>query len=113
MNADALTLIPHISEKALGASETPGRQVVVFRVPLKANKHQIADAVAKQFSVQVADVKTIRQDGKVIRSVRKRSQAKGFARSDFKKAYVTLGPDSRIAILDEGDKKDTKKGPTK
>ncbi len=105
MNADSLTLIPRISEKALQDSEAPQGQVVVFEVPITANRAQIADAITAQFGVEVARIKTLRVKGKVVRTARKRARPISGTRKTIKKAYVTVGKDSRIAILDEPKEK--------
>ena len=92
-----LSLIPHISEKAYGQSQA---NTYVFKVPTKANKQQIATAVAAQYSVGVADVRIVIAKGKLKRTIRKGRPVAG-RRSDVKKAYVTLVEGDSIKIFDE------------
>jgi large subunit ribosomal protein L23 len=77
------TLIaPVITEKATLLSE---ENKVVFRVPLSANKKDIAEAVEELFKVKVKAVNTLRQKGKT-----KRFRGIAGKRDDVKKAVVTL-----------------------
>ncbi len=75
-------LSPVITEKATLLSE---HNKVVFRVPLAANKKEIAEAVEALFKVKVEKVNTIRTRGKV-----KRFRGHLGKRVDVKKAIVTL-----------------------
>ena len=75
-------LSPVITEKATLLSE---HNKVVFRVPLSANKKEIAEAVEALFKVKVEKVNTIRTPGKV-----KRFRGHLGKRVDVKKAIVTL-----------------------
>ena len=75
-------LSPVITEKATLLSE---ENKVVFKVPLSANKKQIAEAVEGLFKVKVQKVNTIRTRGKV-----KRFRGHLGKRVDVKKAIVTL-----------------------
>ncbi len=75
-------LAPVITEKATLLSE---HNKVVFRVPLTANKKEIAEAVEALFKVKVEKVNTIRTPGKV-----KRFRGHLGKRVDVKKAIVTL-----------------------
>ena len=92
-----LTLIPHISEKAYGQSQN---NTYVFKVPTTANKQQVAEAVAAQYSVKVADVRVVIAKGKLKRTLRNGKPYAG-RRSDVKKAYVTLVEGDSIKIFDE------------
>ena len=92
-----LPLIPHISEKAYGQSQT---HTYVFKVPSTANKQQVAAAVATQYSVKVADVRVVISKGKLKRTIRKGKPVEG-RRTDTKKAYVTLVEGDSIKIFDE------------
>lgn len=83
-----MKLIPRISEKSLAHVAS---NKYTFNVPLKANKEQIATAIAKQFGVEVMTVNVIVAKGKAVRSFRKKGGAPvSGKRSDVKKAYVTL-----------------------
>lgn len=104
-----LTLIPRISEKAFALSEQPKGQLIVFDVPLNATKQMISEAITKQFEVEVTNVRTLRVKGKVVRTAKKRARPISGKRNTVKKAYVTLGKDSRIAVIEEPKaKKETK-----
>lgn len=77
------TLIaPVITEKSTLLSE---ENKVVFRVPLDANKKDIAEAVEELFKVKVKAVNTLRLKGKT-----KRFRGIAGKRDDVKKAVVTL-----------------------
>lgn len=97
MSATHLSLIPHVSEKAYGLSTN---NTYVFKVPITANKQQIASAVVAQYSVGVSDVRIIIAKGKVKRTIRNGKQHEG-QRKDVKKAYVTLNEGDSIKIFDE------------
>jgi large subunit ribosomal protein L23 len=75
-------LKPMITEKATLLSE---HGKVVFQVPLSATKPEIAKAVEELFKVKVEKVNTLRLKGK-----NKRFRGTKGARSDVKKAVVTL-----------------------
>ena len=75
-------LSPAITEKATAASE---HNQVVFRVPLKASKPQIKQAVEALFKVKVHAVRTANMVGKE----RRRGKFAGY-RPDWKKAFVRL-----------------------
>ena len=75
-------LSPVITEKATILSE---ENKVVFRVPLSANKKDIAEAIEELFKVEVKAVNTIVQKGKT-----KRFRGIAGKRDDVKKAVVTL-----------------------
>jgi len=73
---------PFITEKSTRGSE---HNQVSFRVPLDASKPEIRAAVEALFKVKVKAVNTIRVAGKT-----KRFRGRLGARSDFKKAIVSL-----------------------
>lgn len=83
-------IAPVITEKATLLSE---ENKVVFRVPLTANKKEIAEAVETLFKVDVVAVNTIRQKGKT--KFFRRVEGK---RSDIKKAIVTLKDGQSIDV---------------
>lgn len=98
-----ITLIPRVSEKAYATAQN---NVYVFNVPLTVNKQQIADAVAAQYDVKVAGVKTLVAKGKEIRFSKGKRHNPGTARrKNVKKAYVTLVEGDSIKIFDEEEKK--------
>jgi ribosomal protein L23 len=83
-----MTLIPRVSEKTYAAAQT---QTYVFNVPTTANKQQIADTVAREYNVTVADVRVVVIKGKPVRASRGKRANPGTAlRSKRKKAYVRL-----------------------
>ncbi len=93
-----IVLKPRISEKAYALSQT--KNVYVFTVPANTNRNVIAEAVEKQFGVEVASVKTLVAKGKAVSSYRKRSRAITASRADIKKAYVTLKEGHRLPFFD-------------
>jgi large subunit ribosomal protein L23 len=90
MNSYDVILSPVITEKATKLSEA---NQVVFRVALDATKPRIAKAVEELFRVKVKAVNTVRVKGKT-----KAFRGRPFARSDFKKAIVTLAEGYQIDI---------------
>lgn len=97
-----LTITPRMSEKAYAASQS---NTYVFVTPKSANKNQITAAVEAQYGVVVSGIKTSITKGKVMRGAVKGGRAfyKG-ARSDFKKAYVTLAEGHSIKLFEEEGK---------
>lgn len=81
-------LKPRTSEKAYALSEA--HNTYIFDVPSEVNKHQIADAVAAQYSVSVTGVRIANIPGKAKKAYRKRGRNISTQRSDTCKAYVTL-----------------------
>jgi large subunit ribosomal protein L23 len=88
---------PVITEKSTTLKETSNRYV--FKVDAKANKRQIKQAVEKLFNVHVKDVRTALYQGK-IRVVMNRSGRFQGAKSNWKKAYVTIAEGETIDIFD-------------
>jgi large subunit ribosomal protein L23 len=97
-----LKIIPRISEKTFAQAQAG---MYVFDVPRRATKQQIADAVAKQYSVGVVDVNTIVAKGKVKRAHRKGGSPVLGKRVDVKKAYVRLAEGQTIPVFDEKESK--------
>lgn len=103
-----ITVIPRATEKAYG--QITKKNTYVFDVPLTANKQQIAQAVAEQFSVEVAKVTSLVQQGKAVRFSRGKNRYPGTTkRKDTKKAYVTLVEGSSIQVFDEPATEEEKK----
>lgn len=93
-----LTIIPVPSEKAYALSL---QNTYVFKVPLTANKQQIAEAVETQYGVTVKGVKSLVQNGKAVAFSRgKRARPGTTKRRDIKKAYVTLVDGDSIKVFD-------------
>jgi len=84
---------PLITEKTTEAKDAD--QVVTFEVARDANKREIKQAVEKAFDVQVIKVSTAIIPGKV-----KRFGYHMGKRSNKKKAYVTLSPNSEIDFFE-------------
>ncbi len=74
---------PRITEK--GSTMAESKPVVVFEVPLDANKTEIRKAVQALFNVEVRTIRTMIVRGKVKRRGRYIGK-----RSNWKKAIVTL-----------------------
>ena len=83
-------LSPWVTEKSTLLSE---QNKVVFRVPLRATKLEVKDAVEALFKVKVTAVNTIRVKGKT-----KRFRGRDGQRSDRKKAIVTLADGHTIDV---------------
>lgn len=86
----ATIISPVITEKSTKLSES---NQVVFRVPGTATKPQIKKAVEDLFKVKVKSVNTLVTKGK-----KKLFRGRPGARSDVKKAIVTLQPGSTIDV---------------
>jgi len=67
-----------------------------FRVEPKANKHQIRDAIEKQFNVKVVSVNTMNYMGKMSG---RRGRALPGRRPSWKKAIVTLRKGDVIELI--------------
>ena len=92
MEARDILIRPIITEKST-ALMSEGKYT--FRVPLKANKYQIRDAVEEIFGVKVEKVSTMRMEGKKKRMGRYEGK-----RSDCKKAIVTLKEGETIELFE-------------
>jgi large subunit ribosomal protein L23 len=84
-----------LTEKAAAAKED---NKVVFEVALRANKVQIKSAVEEMFDVDVIEVNTLVQRGKVKRMGRGTAK-----RPNWKKAIVTLAEGDDIQFFDESE----------
>ena len=91
MDARDILIRPLITEKSTQRMEE-GKYV--FVVAKKANKIEIAKAVAEVFNVKVANVNTVNVSGKVKRMGRFVGK-----RSDYKKAIVKLAPGETIEFF--------------
>ena len=83
---------PHMSEKSTVVAEEYNQ--IVFKVRTDATKAEIRQAVEMLFEVKVDNVTVVNCRGKE----KSHGQSKG-RRVNWKKAYVKLGPDSRIDFL--------------
>ena len=91
MDARDILSRPLITEKSTQLMEE-GKYV--FVVAKKANKIEIAKAVAEVFNVKVANVNTVNVSGKMKRMGRFVGK-----RSDYKKAIVKLAPGETIEFF--------------
>ncbi|MFC2740773.1 50S ribosomal protein L23 [uncultured Selenomonas sp.] len=91
MDARDILIRPLITEKSTQLMEE-GKYV--FVVAKKANKIEIAKAVAEVFNVKVANVNTVNVSGKLKRMGRFVGK-----RSDYKKAIVKLVPGETIEFF--------------
>ncbi len=83
---------PRVSEKA---ATLASRGSYVFNVPISANKIEVRKAVEARYGVSVADVRTIRGEGKKTR----RGRIEG-RRNAWKKAVVVLKPGQTIDLYE-------------
>jgi large subunit ribosomal protein L23 len=93
-------LKPRLSEKAYALSLTTN--TFAIDVPAELNKHEIADAVAKQFEVSVKTVRVVNRKGKtkrVMNTTGKRSSNRSGSQADIKKAYITLNAGSHLPFF--------------
>lgn len=95
----------HIIKRPIALTEKAARleedNKVVFEVALGANKIEIKKAVEALFDVEVKDVNTLIQRGKVKRMGRRLAK-----RRNWKKAIVTLRDGHDIQFFDESDTDD-------
>ena len=84
---------PIITEK--GTLQKELSNMVTFEVHPDANKKEIKEAVEKFFKVQVRNVRTMNQRGKIKRVGRFQGK-----RRDWKKAIVTLRPEDQIEFFE-------------
>jgi large subunit ribosomal protein L23 len=94
MNARDVILAPVITEKAVAALQD---KKYTFKVAPNANKIEIAKAAQEIFGVKVAKVNTISMKGKL----RRMGRNEGYT-SDWKKAVITLTPDSKTIEFFDG-----------
>jgi ribosomal protein L23 len=93
-----LALLPRMSEKAYGTSET--LHTYVFDVPLNASKQSVARAIKEQFEVEVESVNTHTVKGKAKRTYRKGSRGALGQRANVKRAYVRVKEGQGIPIFE-------------
>lgn len=92
-NEKLFTLIksPIVTEKSARVGES--LKQIVFKVDLTANKREIKKAVEELFKVEVTKVTT-----SIVKGKRKRNRTGLYKRSNYKKAFITLGKDSEIQL---------------
>ena len=91
MDARDILIRPKITERT---TDLMADGKYVFIVDKRANKIQIADAVAEVFNVKVEKVNTVNVKGKTVR--RGRTEGK---RNNYKKAIVKLAPGETIEFF--------------
>ena len=94
MTAHDIIIRPIITEKSM---EGIAAKKYTFEVAKNAGKVEIKKAVEEVFGVKVAKVNTLNVRGQM----RRRGRTSGYTRS-WKKAYVTLTPDSKSLEFFEG-----------
>ena len=92
MHSNDVIIKPLVTEKSTHQQQT--RNSYAFQVHPAANKHQIKDAIEKQYQVKVTDVRTMNRKGKP-----RRSRFKLTTTSDWKRAVVVLDENSRIELF--------------
>ena len=92
MDSNAIIIKPLVTEKSTHQQAT--RNSYAFQVNVAANKHQIKDAIQRQYNVKVLDVRTMNRKGKP-----RRARYKMSTTSDWKKAVVVLDENSRIELF--------------
>ena len=94
MNIYDIIIKPVITEKSMATLDA---KRYTFRVQSNATKSEIAKAVEELFNVSVEKVSTVNVRGKL----RRQGRNQGYSRA-WKKAYVTLKPDSKEIEFFEG-----------
>lgn len=92
MDSNIIIIKPLVTEKSTHLQAT--RNSYAFEVNTGANKHQIKDAIERQYHVKVLDVRTMNRKGKP-----RRSRYKLATTSNWKKAVVVLDENSRIELF--------------
>lgn len=87
---------PIVTEKMTNVQE---KGLYAFQVDTRANKIEIARAVAKKFNVTVVNVRTMNYKGKTKSQMTRRGRFEGKT-SHFKKAIVTLKEGDKINLFE-------------
>jgi large subunit ribosomal protein L23 len=87
---------PILTEKMTSLGE---HHQYAFEVDINSNKIEIAAAIAKRFSVDIASIRTIRYKGKRKSQFTRRGRMVG-NRASWKKAIVTLKEGQSIELLE-------------
>ena len=93
MNSYDILREPVITERSMEQYfDRQGNEIhkYTFKVPVSVNKVEVKKAVEEVFGVKVAKVNTLKMLGKVKRMGRYEGR-----RASYKKAIVTLAPDSK------------------
>jgi large subunit ribosomal protein L23 len=97
-NAYKIIIRPVITEKNTSLNQV-GKYI--FEVALETNKIEIKKAIEEIFGVSVKDVNIVNVRGKLKRRRTRNGITQGYTR-DWKKAIVTLTPDSKPIEIFEG-----------
>jgi large subunit ribosomal protein L23 len=92
MDSNSIIIKPLVTEKSTHQQTT--RNAYAFQVNPAANKHQIKEAIERQYSVKVVDVRTMNRKGKP-----RRAKFKMTTTSAWKRAVVVLDENSRIELF--------------
>jgi len=92
MDSNAIIIKPLVTEKSTHQQQT--RNAYAFQVNPAANKHQIKEAIERQYNVKVMDVRTMNRKGKP-----RRARFKMTTTPDWKRAVVVLDENSRIELF--------------
>jgi large subunit ribosomal protein L23 len=98
MNAHKIIIRPLITEKNTRLGEL---NKYVFEVAMSTNKIEVKKAIEEVFGVVVKDVNIVNVRGKLRRRRTRQGIVESFTR-DWKKAIVTLTPDSKPIEIFEG-----------
>jgi large subunit ribosomal protein L23 len=98
MNAHKIIIRPVITEKNTRLGEI---NKYVFEVAMETNKIEVKKAVEEVFGVNVKAVNVVYVRGKLRRRRTRHGITEGYTR-DWKKAIVTLTPDSKPIEIFEG-----------
>jgi large subunit ribosomal protein L23 len=98
MNAHKIIIRPVITEKNTRLGDI---NKYVFEVAMDTNKIEIKKAIEELFGVAVKDVNIVNVRGKLRRRRTRQGITEGYTR-DWKKAIVTLTPDSKPIEIFEG-----------
>lgn len=98
MNAHKIIIRPVITEKNTRLGEI---NKYVFEVAMETNKIEVKKAIEEVFGVAVKDVNIVNVRGKLRRRRTRQGITEGYTR-DWKKAVVTLTPDSKPIEIFEG-----------
>jgi large subunit ribosomal protein L23 len=97
-NAHRIIIRPLVTEKGTVLNE---QRKYLFEVAMDTNKVEVKKAVEEIFGVQVKSVNVISVRGKLRRRRTRHGVVTGYTR-DYKKAIVTLTPDSKTIEIFEG-----------
>ena len=92
MDSNAIIIKPLVTEKSTHQQTT--RNAYAFQVNPAANKHQIKEAIERQYNVKVTDVRTMNRKGKP-----RRANFKMTTTAAWKRAGVVLDENSRIELF--------------